>query len=645
MCGIAGVFNLPGAAESVLPAMLDCLAHRGPDDDGIWLSPDRSVAFGHRRLAIIDLSTAGHQPMASASGRYVISYNGEIYNYTALRKELDALDATRPWRGHSDTEVLLAGFDAWGVSGTLRRCNGMFALAIWDRQHGALTLARDRMGEKPLYFGWVRGHFAFASELKAMSKIPGWQPRMESDAISAYLGAGYVRGPKSAIQGIYRLPAASMLTLSTTELRAQQGWDLLSAKFAEYWSLRQVAIDGIANPVADDAAAMTGLATLLGDAVGSRMLSDVPLGAFLSGGIDSSLVVALMQERSSRPIRTFSIGFEDPRHDEAPFAREISRHIGTDHTELYVAPEDALALVPGLAARFDEPFADNSKIPTLLVSSIARREVTVALSGDGGDELFGGYGRYFAILDIWRFLAPLPAGMRRALSPAIGLVAAATGPLDRVIPRTRIPFRLGRLAERLKATDPESMRISFIAGAGSPRIRSITTRFEDPRCNVPPQLRDNLRRLMYADQVDYLPDDILHKVDRASMAFGLESRVPLLDHRLVEFSWRLPTSMLSQGNVGKQPLRRILERYVPRRLVDRPKQGFSPPMDQWLRGRLRDWAESLLSRDALAELPCLNADAVRQLWQSHQQNKVDAGTALWRVLMLADWRRQTGASV
>lgn len=645
MCGIAGVFNLPGSAVAVLPAMLGCLAHRGPDDDGTWFSDDNNVAMGHRRLAIIDLSSAGHQPMASANGRFVVSYNGEIYNYKALKRELEVLDAARVWRGHSDTEVLLAGFNAWGIPGTLRRCNGMFALAVWDREHQSLTLARDRMGEKPLYFGWIAGRFAFASELKAFSKVPGWQPRMDSGAISSYLGAGHVRGPQSAVQGVFRLPASSILTLSSMELRERKDWEFLSGRITQYWSLMQAAIEGVSDPVTDDASAMAQLATLLRDAVGSRMLSDVPVGAFLSGGIDSSLVVALMQEHSSHPIRTFSIGFDDPRHDEAPFAREVSKHLGTDHTELYVTPEDAMALVPELAGKFDEPFADNSQIPTLLVSSIARHQVAVALSGDGGDELFGGYGRYFAILDIWRMLAPLPAGMRRSLSPALGLIAAASGPLNRVFPGTRIRFRLERLAERLDATNPEAMRISFIAGAGSPRIGSNTRPFINPLGEVPPQLRDTLRRLMYADQVDYLPDDILHKLDRASMAFGLESRVPFLDHRVIELSWRLPTAMLLRGNEGKQPLRRVLDRYVPRRLVDRPKQGFAPPMDQWLRGRLRDWAEALLSPASLQELPCLNASAVRELWQAHQQNRVDAGTALWRVLMLADWRRQTGASL
>lgn len=582
--------------------------------------------------------------MTSARGRYVVTYNGEIYNYPALREELERLGAAPPWRGHSDTEVLLAGFEAWGIAETIKRCNGMFALAVWDLEQRVLTLARDRMGEKPLYFGWIGGRFAFASELKALSAVPGWIARMAPEGIASYLGAGYVRGAQSAILGIYRLPPGSLLTLSQEQLREQRDWDWLSTRITPYWSLRQAAIDGVGSPFADRPASLDALATLLSDAVRARMVADVSLGAFLSGGIDSSLVAALMQAHSHRPIRTFSIGFSEQTHDEAPFARAVAQHLATDHTELYAGPEDALALVPELATTFDEPFADSSQIPTMLVSALTRQYVTVALSGDGGDELFAGYGRYFAILDLWRVLSPLPPALRRTVAPTLAMVARATGILARVFPGVRtIPFRLDRLAERVGTGDADALRLSFIAGGGTSRVHEAVSPKLD-HCVPPSQLRDTLRRLMYADQLDYLPDDILHKVDRASMAYGLESRVPFLDHRVVELSWRLPTAMLVLAGEGKQPLRQILDRYVPRHLVDRPKQGFAPPMDAWLRGPLRDWAESLLSTEVLRELPFVNEQGVRTLWQSHLDRRMDGGIVLWKILMLADWQRRLGAS-
>lgn len=643
MCGIAGLLEQSDSARAFLSRMLALLSHRGPDDEGIWLEPRSGMALGHRRLSIIDVSAAGHQPMASASGRYVITYNGEIYNYAELRKELERIDAAPSWHGHSDTEVLLAGFDAWGIARTIERCNGMFALAVWDAEHQSLTLARDRMGEKPLYFGWVGGRFAFASELKAFSALPGWAARMAPEAIAAYLGTGYVRGPQSAVLGIYRLPAGCLLTLSQQQLQQPRDWDWLSARLSRYWSLGQVAADGMATPLVDNQASLDALASLLADAVQMRMVADVPLGAFLSGGIDSSLVVALMQAHAPRRIRTFSIGFEEATHDEAPFARAVARHLGTDHTELYASPQDALALVPSLATTFDEPFADSSQIPTMLVSALTRQHVTVALSGDGGDELFAGYGRYFAILGLWRWIAPLPAALRRRVAPALSLLAGAAGPFARTLPGARsIPFRLERLAERLEADGPDALRLAFIGGAGASRTHAAPQPGH-AHALPPSQLQDTLRRLMYADQLDYLADDILHKVDRASMAYGLESRIPFLDHRVVELSWRLPTAMLVRNGQGKQPLRRILDRYVPRQLIDRPKQGFAPPMDAWLRGPLRDWAESLLKPDVLRELPFMNPPGVQDLWRSHLDGRIDGGITLWKVLMLADWQRRFGA--
>jgi asparagine synthase (glutamine-hydrolysing) len=643
MCGIAGFVGTNANAQGSLATMLARIAHRGPDDGGTWLDSDAGVALGHRRLAILDTSPCGHQPMASASGRYVLTYNGEIYNYLELRRALEALGAT--WRGHSDTEVLLAGFDAWGIGGTLRRCNGMFALAAWDRQARTLTLARDRMGEKPLYFGWVGGRFAFASELKALAGLPGWTPRMHPQAIASFLGAGYVRGPQSAIEGVYRLPPAASLALSLADLGAPRDWAWLETRIAPYWSLRDAALAGTAAPLADGADAIRGLEALLADAVRLRMLADVPLGGFLSGGIDSSLVVALMQAQSAQPVRTYSIGFDEASHDEAPHARAVAAYLGTAHTELYVGARDALALVPRLADTFDEPFADHSQLPTMLVSQLARRHVTVALSGDGGDELFAGYGRYFAILRLWNGLQRLPPAARRAAAALLAGAAAASRPFARVLPRLHGPaFRLARLGERLAAGEADALRLSFIAGGGVARMLVDPPSRDVSRCLPPDGIDDTLRRLMYADQLDYLPDDILHKVDRAAMAYALETRVPLLDHRVVEYSWRLPTASLVAHGQGKQPLRAILDRHVPRALVDRPKQGFAPPIGQWLRGPLRDWAEPLLSNASLRELPLLDAGGVRTAWSEHLRGRIDAGAALWNVLMLADWRQRFGAS-
>jgi asparagine synthase (glutamine-hydrolysing) len=645
MCGIAGLVDPSSAARTSMSMMLDRLSHRGPDDGGIWSDPETGMTLGHRRLSIVDLSAAGHQPMVSASGRLVLSYNGEIYNHGDLRAELERAGNAPAWRGHSDTEVLLAGFEAWGIDATLGRCNGMFALALWDTHRRTLTLARDRMGEKPLYFGWVGGQFAFASELKAMWRLPGWSPRMDDESIASFLTSGYVRGPHSAVEGIYRLPPGCHLSLDLDRLRQPCDWEQLVPGLRHYWSLPVVAAQGLATPVHGIDEAMDAFECLLRDAVAIRMAADVPLGAFLSGGIDSSLVTALMQAQSTRPVRTFSIGFDSADFDEAPHASAIASHLGTAHTELYVGAGDALALVPQLAETFDEPFADHSQIPTMLVSALARRQVTVALSGDGGDELFAGYGRYFAIERLWRLLGPMPRLARSGAAPLLAATARALGPFRQSrAADAPLSLRLNRLAQRMRAKDVDALRLAFISGAGAVEIASRIAHPRDLRhCIASPHIGGTLRRLMFGDQADYLPDDILHKVDRASMAYGLEARVPLLDHRVVELSWRLPDQLLASRGVGKLVLRRLLERLVPRTLFDRPKQGFAPPMGQWLRGPLRDWAESMLAPEALRELPMLDSRRVRSLWAAHLNGRVDAGQPLWVVLMLADWRRRIGA--
>lgn len=642
MCGIAGLLRGSGShTEATLSAMLERLRHRGPDDSGMWID-EAGFALGHTRLSIVDLSAAGHQPMLSASGRFVLTYNGEIYNFPALRQELEAGAHAPTWRGHSDTEVLLAGIEAWGVEAMLRRCNGMFAFALWDRRDRTLVLARDRIGEKPLYFGRVGPHFAFASELNALTRVDGWAPRIHGEAISDYLATGYIRGSQSAVEGIFRLPPGSLLTIGIDDLLRFRSWDDFATRLTRYWSIQDVACAAATLPSASEQDLTESLHDLLDEATSLRMVADVPVGAFLSGGIDSSLVTALMQKNARHPVHTFSIGFNESSHNEAHHALAVARHLGTTHTELYVDASDALDLVPNLASTFGEPFADFSQIPTMLVSKLARKDVTVALSGDGADELFGGYGRYFSILGLWRALGVIPSPMRKA---AAGILSTAAGMSKPFASRENaISNRLRRLADRVAANDIDAMRLAFIWGFGARDIqRTLPTQLLE-HCLPPAAVGSPLRRLLFGDQLDYLPDDILCKVDRASMAYSLETRIPMLDHRVVELSWRFPDRSMVDGSLGKLPLRKLLSRYVPSALFERPKQGFAPPLSHWLRGPLREWAESLLSPSALSELPMLDAAATRKLWIEHREGRVDAERVLWNILMLSDWRGRLGIS-
>jgi asparagine synthase (glutamine-hydrolysing) len=625
---------------ATLARMLQRLAHRGPDDSGIW--SDERIALGHRRLAVIDLSPMGHQPMRSVNQALALTYNGEIYNYHELKNELERSGVSVPWRGHSDTEVLLACMEAWGIERTLQLCNGMFAIAVWDSINKRLTLARDRLGEKPLYLGWIGHRFAFASELKAFTEIEGWSPHAEDGAIASFLRFGYVRGVQSAIRGIFRLPPGCMLTLEADELHDPLSLETLTRRFHRFWSVEGAALAGLSHPATDHAGVLEELHDLLRDSISRRMVADVPIGSFLSGGIDSSLVTAMMQSLNSRPVRTFSIGFHDEHHNEAHYAKAVAAHIGTDHTELYLTADDALTLVPRLAETFDEPFADSSQLPTLLVSSLARHDVTVALSGDGGDEMFGGYARYLAILAIWRRVGAFPPWLRSGIAPVARSMALLARLLN--LQGTGLPFKLDRFAGRMSATDIDELRLAFIGGAGSSDLQTFYQASEHKHGYPPERINGPLRRLMFGDQVDYLPDDILHKVDRASMAYALETRVPLLDHRLVELSWRIPEDQLVRGGEGKQPLRMLLDRYVPKALIDRPKQGFAPPLAAWLRGPLKDWAESLLSLQSLQTLPSIDTAKVRQRWTAHVEGHADWSQALWNVLMLADWRQRFGVT-
>jgi asparagine synthase (glutamine-hydrolysing) len=642
MCGICGFLGPSGgddidrAAETVA-AMATTLAHRGPDDAGVWVDATAGIALGHRRLSILDLSPEGHQPMVSACGRYVLCFNGEIYNHRELRR---ALGQGAPWRGHSDTEVLLQALVSWGIERTLASVNGMFAFALWSRDEGALYLARDRLGEKPLYYGSSGDHFLFASELKALRAHPAWESRIDRDALALFLRFGYVPAPHSIFRGIGKLPPGCWLRL--------EAGDAVPRVHA-YWSARAVAAAGVANPFqGSETDAVDALEALLLDAVGRRMEADVPLGAFLSGGIDSSTVVALMQAQADRPVRTFSIGFREADFDEAVHARAVAAHLGCEHTELYVAPEAGLALLPELPRLWDEPFGDVSQIPTYLVSAMAREHVTVCLSGDGGDELFGGYNRYLWVDSTGRSIARLPRLVRRlgaSLIHALGPEAwnRLLAPAARLLPgalRVQSPgYRLYKAALVLATDEPAAIYRSLVSHWQRPT--DLVIGGVEPRTVLDEEdgsgLGDGLQTMMYLDAVTYLPDDILVKVDRASMGVGLEARVPLLDHRLFEFAWSLPRAWKVRDGVGKRPLRAVLQRHLPGALLDRPKMGFSVPLGAWLRGPLRDWAEALLDEGRLRREGFLAPEPVRSAWRDHLAGSRAGEYRLWNILMFQAW--------
>jgi asparagine synthase (glutamine-hydrolysing) len=646
MCGITGFWTPDGLnledARATVTAMTDVLRHRGPDDEGAWIDPVAGIALGFRRLAILDLTPTGHQPMESASGRFVIIFNGEIYNHAALRQELAALG--HRFRGRSDTEVLLEAIEAWGLRRTLEQCNGMFAFALWDKAERTLHLARDRAGEKPLYYGWVGRTLLFGSELKALRAHPAFQAPIDRNALALYLRRGYVPSPYSIYVGVQKLPAGTWLTLRPDCV----GTD---TEPSTYWSLLAVAEQGVAEPSQDNPAELVEtLHDLLSDAVKLRMEADVPLGAFLSGGIDSSTIVALMQTHSIKPVRTFTIGFRDP-HDEARHAAAVARHLGTEHTELYVTPADALAVIPRLPMLYDEPFADTSQIPTFLVSELTRRHVTVSLSGDAGDELFGGYRRLRLGPAIWRGIRWLPLPVRRHLASLL-TPPSTTGnghrvPLlsrltRRVTGKRNLVERLRQVAEILPLESPVAIYHYMMSFWKDPSVLLPGVR------EMPIPATDAARRpdfggspehtMMFLDTVAYLTDDILVKLDRASMGTSLEGRVPLLDHRVIEFAWRMPLSVRLHGGKGtKWPLREVLHRYVPRTLVDRPKQGFHMPVAEWLRGPLREWAESLLDERRLRDGGMLDPGPIRQKWSEHLAGTTRWDYHLWTVLMYEAW--------
>lgn len=604
--------------------MAGCLAHRGPDDEGVWTDAARGVVLAHRRLSIIDLTPGGHQPMVSASGRYVLVFNGEIYNYRELRRELESQGVQL--RSSSDTEVLLELIAALGLPRALTRCRGMFALAVHDRVRGTLSLGRDRLGEKPLYYGWSGTTFLFASECNALRAHPDFDDRLDRDALASLMRYGFIPAPGSVFAG-----AAKLLPGTTVEVHVDRPHELLTPR--PYWSLRTVAEAGTDAPFeGTDDEAVEELDHVLQAAVAEATVSDVPVGAFLSGGVDSSLVVGLMQARSASPVRTYTIGFQDPAFDEAPYARAVAAHLGTRHLEQRITAEQALAVVPDLGAIYDEPFADASQLPTTLVCRLAREDVTVALSGDGGDELFGGYARYPVAAERWRRVSAVPRPLRSIAGPVLGR-AARTRRLGRMVAADR-PEDLYRML-LTHWTDPAQL----VLGASEP-----LDALSDPQ--RPAAIADPTARFMQLDGEQYLPDAVLAKVDRAAMSISLETRVPLLDPRVVELAWRLPAHLRhgTPGDPGKVALRRVLDRYVPRALVDRPKRGFGVPVAAWLRGPLRPWAEDLLAADRLRSQGVLDAARVRATWTAHVSGRRDASQQLWNVLMLQAWLDHVPAS-
>jgi len=629
--------------DAVVRRMADTLVHRGPDDAGTWVDPTSGIALGHRRLAIIDLSPEGHQPMISASGRYVIVFNGEVYNFRELRGELETEAQERlTWHGHSDTEVMLAAFEAWGVRRAVERFTGMFAFALWDRHERLLHLVRDRIGEKPLYYGWMEKHFLFGSELKALRAHASFRGEIDRDALALYLRHNCIPAPYSIYRGIRKLQPGTILTMD-----CRSGiHDTPSPE--PYWQAARVAASGIAEPLNEsDEDAVNRLDGLMREIIGRQMLADVPLGAFLSGGIDSSAIVALMQAQSSTPVRTFTIGFEEDRFDETAYAAAVAKHLGTMHTELCVTPRQTLDIIPDLPSLYDEPFADSSQIPTCLLSALTRSSVTVSLSGDGGDELFAGYNRYYWGNGIWGKINHMPPAARSIAARAIRSLSPQQW--DRMY-KNATGFLPSRLAQRLPGD--KMYKIANIMTSASPEevYLRLVSHWQDPAAVViqgtePPTLLTSgnigqgnfIQKMMYLDLVSYLPDDILVKVDRAGMGVSLETRMPFLDHQLIEFAWKLPLEQKIRNGQGKWLLRQLLYRYVPRELIERPKMGFGIPLDSWLRGPLREWAEELLDEGRLRREGFFHPEPIRTKWEEHQSGMHNWQYHLWDILMFQAW--------
>lgn len=651
MCGIAGWYTSAGGADlgPMAQAMADTISHRGPDDHGVWSDEAAGLALAHRRLSILDLSPSGSQPMLSGCGRYVVVFNGEIYNHLELRRRLGETPGASPaWRGHSDTETLVESVAAWGVEQALAAFVGMFAFALWDRRERTLTLARDRMGEKPLYYCWQGNAFLFGSELKALRVHPDFNAGIDRKSIADLLRQNYVAAPRSIFSGVYKLRPAHMLVLPL-------GAGPAAAREAEpvpYWSIGEVIANGLANPFeGDEVEAVDAVEAQLRETVRGQMLSDVPVGALFSGGIDSSTVVALMQAESAAPIQTYTIGFHEAEFNEAAHARDIARHLGTRHTEAILDPRDALELIPELPRTYCEPFSDSSQLPTMLVSRIARREVTVALTGDAGDELFFGYSSYSAAMRMWQAIGSAPYPLRRGLAGLLAAMPAAGWDQAFLAFRPLVPKRWAkslrgdrpeRLARYLSARDRTELFLLSRSQWKRPDAVVLGVDDADERRTRSGELPDiaAFEHLMMAlDCQGFLPENILVKVDRSAMAAGLETRVPLLDHRLVELAWRLPMDVKSRGGRKKWALQKLLDRHVPRSLTERPKMGFNIPLEDWLRGPLRGWAEDILDPDRLRREGHFNPEMVRKAWTAHLSGKQAMQYHLWPILMFQAWLR------
>jgi asparagine synthase (glutamine-hydrolysing) len=645
MCGIVGFWSgavRPSVPEETVGAMADCLTHRGPDSRGVWCDDEAGVALGHRRLAVVDLSPSGAQPMTSSGGRWVIILNGEIYNYRTLRDELHALGCS--FRGDSDTEVLLAAIEEWGAEAAIARSAGMFALALWDIRERRLYLTRDRLGEKPLYVASTAGGILFASELKAFQRHPAWEGRVSHAGLHEFLRYGYVPTSACVYEHVRKVVPG---TIEVYQARSEA--EITLSRVVTYWSARDVVTAGAGNRLSTPPSALVDdLDSVLRTVIGEQMVADVPLGAFLSGGIDSSLIVALMQRQGGSPVRTFSIGFDVPDYDEAPHAKAVAAHLGTNHTELYVTSREAMDVVERLPAIYDEPFADSSQIPTFLVAQMARRHVTVSLSGDGGDEVFGGYNRYAWTERAWRKMGVVPMALRRAAARTMqagspefwDVVGAAVG---RVAPSLRMRTygdKVHKLSRLLQLTSRESMYEEMISSWSIPsRALHGRTHGETKAAGRawPSENLNFVEQMMLADLTGYLRDDILVKVDRAAMAVSLETRAPFIDHRVVEFAARLPYDVKVRGGTTKWILRELLHRYVPAALVERPKMGFGVPLHVWLRGDLRDWAEALLEPGRLKNEGYFDPKAIHAVWGAHVSGRTNALPQIWPVLMFQAW--------
>jgi asparagine synthase (glutamine-hydrolysing) len=663
MCGIAGILSDRPVEPAIVRRMTDPIAHRGPDDEGAWIDPAAGVGLGHRRLSIVDLSPLGHQPMESNDGRYVIVYNGEIYNHAALRAELDASTCGPtsngiPWRGHSDTETLVEAIAAWGLERTLEKCVGMFAIALWDRRERLLQLVRDRFGEKPLYYGWVGGRFAFASELKAMRSLEGFDNKTDRRALRLFASRSYIPAPLSIYEHIYKLLPGSILTIDRQGVKQppsgppEEGVSAGGVSLTRYWSYRDVVRQGLGDPIETEQEALAQLEAALAASIQGQSVADVPVGAFLSGGIDSSIVVGLYHKYSTAKVRTFSIGFEEAAFNEAEYAKQVAAHFGAEHNERYVTVRETQDVIPLLPSMYDEPFADSSQIPTHLVSKFAREQVTVALSGDGGDELFGGYNRYFGTARLWNHMKKLPRPLRSGIGRGMGALPAGTwNGLAAALPAGRRPPHFGTKVQKAfrtmaRASNVDTVFSTFLdewSASPSPVIEGT---------NVPSQCTFDMDagegapdavRMMYCDAVSYLPDDILCKVDRAAMSVSLETRVPFLDHRVAAVAARIPVQMKIRGGSGKHILKQLLYRDAPRHLFERPKAGFGIPVGEWIRGPLRGWADELLEGSRLKEDGFFDPAIVQRRWQQHLAGRSDSTHAIWSILMFQAWRREQQA--